>query len=104
MNSFILSDKYKLELHWKKILRPHSGIIYFIDAYFSGPALANADKINNNDFISIDFCEQLIFLTKKVFTGNFHWGEVIYNNSIVTLKNARFTYDPLLNNIPYIII
>ena len=97
----MLGERFKLELHWKKVLRPKAGEMHLVDAYFSGPALAQADKINNNDTIRLDFCSQLVVLVKSVYVGDLKWGEVVYNkNKTVTLKNARIEYDPELKGIP----
>jgi len=97
----LLGERYKLELHWKKVLRPKVGEMHLVDAYFSGPVLAQTDKINDNDTIRLDFCSQLIFLVKSVYVGDLKWGEVIYNkNETITLKGARIEYDPELRGIP----
>ena len=72
--AFLLSERYRLELRWKKVLRPKAGVMHLIDAYFYGPALAQADKINDNDTIRLDFCSQLIVLVKSVYVGDLRWG------------------------------
>jgi hypothetical protein len=98
---FLLAEKYRLELHWKKVLRPEAGIMHLTEAYFSGPALADADKINNNDTIRLDFCSQMIILVKNVYVADLHWGEVVYNkNNTISLKNAMLKYDPNIKGIP----
>ena len=97
----LLGEVYRLELHWKKVLRPKAGEMHLVGAYFSGPALAQADKINDNDTIRLDFCSQLVVLVKCVYIGDLRWGEVVYNkNRTITLKNARVEYDPELKGIP----
>jgi hypothetical protein len=98
---FSLSERYRLELHWKKVLRPKAGVMHLTDAYFSGPALKQADKINDNDTIRLDFCSQLIVLVKSVYVADLHWGEVVYNkDGSAVLKNARIEYDTDLKGIP----
>jgi hypothetical protein len=98
---FLLSERYRLELHWKKVLRPKAGIMYLTGAYFSGPALAQADEINSDDTIRLDFCSQLVILIKSVYVADLSWGEVIYNKKgIITLKNVKIEYDPELKGIP----
>lgn len=98
---FSLGERYRLELHWSKVLRPKAGLIYLQDAYFSGPALAQAQKINNNDTIKLDFCQQMIVLVKNVYVVDLYWGEVVYNkDKTITLKNARIEYDPEIKGIP----
>jgi len=98
---FLLSERYRLELHWKKVLRPKAGEMHLVDAYFSGPALAQAEQINSNDTIRLDFCSQLITLVKSVYVADLFWGEVKYNKTqTVILKNALIKYDPALKGIP----
>lgn len=99
--NFLLSEKYRLELHWKKVLRPESGIMYLTDAYFSGPALAQADKINPNDTIRLDFCSQMTILVKNVYVADLYWGEVSYTrDGKINLKSAVIKYDPSIKGIP----
>lgn len=98
---FLLSEKYRLELHWEKVLRPEAGIMHLVGAFFSGPALAQADKINDNDTIRLDFCSQLIVLVKNVYVADLCWAEVLYDkDKIVGLKSAIIKYDPGLKGIP----
>jgi len=97
----LLGERYKLELHWKKVIRPTAGEMHLVDAYFSGPALAQADKINDNDTIRLDFCSQLVVLVKSVYVADLKWAEVVYNkNKTITLKGAKIEYDPELKGIP----
>ncbi len=98
---FLLSERYRLELHWKKVLRPKAGVMHLVDAYFYGPALAQADKINDNDTIRLDFCSQLITLVNSVYVADLRWGEVLYNrDEAVDLKNVKIEYDPSIKGIP----
>lgn len=97
----LLGERFRLELHWGKVLRPKSGVMHLVNAYFSGPALAQAEKINSNDTIRLDFCSQLVMLVKSVYVGDLKWGEVVYNkNKTITLKNSSIEFDPALKRIP----
>ena len=103
MSDFVLSNRFKLELRWSKILQSKAGEIHIVDAYFTGPALKQADKINNNDYIQIDFCSQYIVTVRGVFVAKFSWGEVNYSqDNKVYLKNALITYDPMIEGLPKI--
>jgi hypothetical protein len=98
---FWLSERFRLELHWSKVLRPKAGEMHLVDAFFSGPALKQADKINSNDTIRLDFCSQLVVLIKSVYVADLYWGEVVYNkDETIGLKNARIEYDPKIKGIP----
>jgi hypothetical protein len=99
--NFMLSERFRLEIHWNKTTRPEPGLILFEDTYFSGPALAQAEKINNNDNIPLDFCSQYTILIKGVYVAKFHWGEVKYNdNKTISLTNARLEFSPSIKGIP----
>jgi len=103
MNEFAISERFRLELHWSKILRSKAGEMHLIDAYFSGPVLKQAEKINSNDHIQIDFCSQFLVLVRSVFVAKFSWGEVSYHkDNKVYLKNAIITHDPMIEGIPSI--
>jgi hypothetical protein len=101
MVKFDLSARYKLELHWKKTAYDKDGICKFTGAYFSGPALADAEKLNENDHIMLDFFSQYLYLVKGVYVAKFSWGPVSYNkDGSISLKKAVMTHDSELNRVP----
>lgn len=101
MQEFIFSDRFRLELHWKTSAYELDGICKLNGVYFSGPALVEADKINDNDSIMLDFFHQYIILVKNVYVAKFSWGQAKYNNDdTIALKNAFITHDTELNKVP----
>lgn len=101
MQEFIFSDRYRLELHWKSTAYDRDGVCKLNGACFAGPALVEADKINNNDNIMLDFFHQYIILVENVYVAKLSWGEVVYNkNSTITLKNAFIKHDTEINKVP----
>lgn len=101
MSKFLLSEKYRLELHWKKAIYEKDGICKLEKAYFSGPALRMAEKIRSHDNINLDFYKQYVVLVKSVYVAKLSWEEVVYNNDgTVTLKNAALSHDTELNRVP----
>jgi hypothetical protein len=99
---FSLSEKYRLELHWEKAVYEQEGICKLVDAYFIGPALSIAEKINDNDFLFVDFYKQYYIIVENVYVAKLSWGEVSYNEdgSIVKLKDAYLTHNTELNKVP----
>jgi hypothetical protein len=95
-----LGERYKLELHWEKVKYEQDGMCKLIGAYFSGPALSNAEKINDNDSIKLDFFTQYLVFVKNVYIGDLSWNEVVYNGKKVILKDAKITHDTELNKVP----
>ena len=85
-------DKYALELHWLNVryIEGEDGTVVCLDgAYFAGPALRIAAKIQNNESIKLDFTEQYAILLKNYHIAGLRWGEVVYSGNIAYLKNAQ---------------
>lgn len=96
-----LGEKYRLELHWEKANYDREGLCKLPGAYFSGPALQMAAKINSNDSINLDFYKQYLILVDNVYVAKLSWKEVVYNkNNTVTLKEAIISHDTELNRVP----
>lgn len=101
MEKFLLAEKYRLELHWSEVVYEKDGVCKLIDAFFSGPALQIAEKINENDSINIDFYKQYIILVKDVYVAKLSWDGVVYNkNNTVSLRDAKLMHDSELNRVP----
>ena len=101
MDKFLLSERYKLEVHWRKALYSSPGKCLLSDAYFSGPVLSDAVRLNDNDHIMLDFFSQYFVIVENVYVAKLSWGEVIYNkNGTITLKNAMISHDTELNRVP----
>jgi hypothetical protein len=101
MKKFLLSEKFRLELHWEEATYEREGMCKLKGAYFSGPALSSAAKINSNEFINLDFCNQYYILARKVYVAKFEWGEVKYNkDGTVTLEDVILSNNVALNIVP----
>lgn len=101
MSKFLLSERYRLELHWKKAVYEKEGICRLEGAYFSGPALKIAEKINNKDSINLDFYRQYVIFVKHAYVAVLEWEDVVYNgDGTVTLKDAVMAHETELNRVP----
>lgn len=101
MVGFSLGERYRLELHWENVVYEQPGICKIVGACFSGPALNEAQKLNDIDSILLDFYSQYITLVDRVYVAKFSWEGVCYNSSgTITLKNAVITHDSQLNRVP----
>lgn len=98
---FLLGEKYRLELHWSKI-KYNKGICSCSGAYFSGPALQFAERIEPNNFLLLDLYKQYFMYTKTVYIVNFSWGGVEYANDgrIIKLSDVFLKHDIELNKVP----
>ena len=102
MNDFILSEIFKLELRWDEVIYEKPGICKLINAYFTGPVLQIAQKINDDDFMMLDFYSQYIHLVKNVYVAKFIWGKIEYSQDgkKVFLSDAFIVHDKELNRVP----
>jgi len=96
---FLLEDKYKLELKWKKV-RYEDGVCYLKSAYFSGPVLKYAEKIEANNSIDLDFYKHYFIIVENVYIGKLSWGKVDYINDKVFLSDCRLTHKSEINKVP----
>ena len=99
MSKFLLSERFRLELHWKKCTHK-KGEIHFEGAYFSGPVLKQAVELNQSDHITLDFCRQTMVVVNGVYIGTFAWNGVEYGQDKIFLRAAVMMYDKKLKNIP----
>ena len=98
---FMLSERFRLELRWNKSIYETEGVCKLENAYFCGPVLSEALRLNDNDYIILDFYAQYMVFVKSVYLAKFSWGEVIYNdNNTISLINAIITHDTELNRVP----
>ena len=74
--------------------------MHFTGAYFSGPVLKQAAKLNDSDHINLDFCNQTMVVVNNVYVGTFAWNGVRYAKDKVLLKAAVMFYDKDIENIP----
>ena len=111
MGKFKISEKYRLELHWDKVKYENEGYCKLEDAYFSGPALSIAEKIEGDNFINLDFCYQYYVITRQAYIAKLSWKDVFYDgDGNVKLSGVYLSYDehfgalPKLKNNDYIAI
>lgn len=101
MEKFSLSDRYRLELHWSTATYDVDGMCKLIGAKFSGPALSEALKLENNDYIMLDFYSQYLVLVENVYVVKFSWGEVAYEkDGSISMTNTFLTHGTELNKVP----
>jgi hypothetical protein len=91
-----IMERYKLYLGWEGY-RYEDRIIHFDKAWFFGPVLKKADKINPNDFISLDFSQQNsssdLFLPSSFFIARLRWNEVAYTEDKIMLYGCNLTHN-----------
>ena len=94
-----LSDKYRLNLKWKSV-EYKDCVCYFKEAYFFGPVLKLAEKIEPNNNINLDFYKHYFVIVENVYIGKLSWGEVVYKKDRVYIKDCRITHKTEINKVP----
>ena len=106
---FRISEKYRLEVHWTNSIYEQEGTAKLEGCYFSGPAVKDADQVNDNDSILLDFAYQYIVFVPSFYIAKLSWEEVKQSTDRIDLSNALLTNRhvnsvPKLNNDDYIVI
>ena len=96
---FLLGEKFRLDLRWASVEYRDNTCI-FKDAYFSGPVLAFAEKIEANNSMELDFFKQYFILVSNVYIGKLSWGEVVYKEDKVYLSDCKLTHKSELHKVP----
>ena len=91
----IYRNKYKLELKWSRIEYLSDQTAKLVDAYFTGPVLKDAAKIEAPDFIDLDLTPQLLTLLDSYYIIRLDWDSVKYVDDKVVLGGARLTNNVL---------
>lgn len=106
---FRVSERYRLEVHWDKVIYDQEGVAKLISCRFTGPALKDAAKISDNDFISLDFAKQYIVFVPSYYIAKLSWKQVQQTSTVANLSDALLTNRqvnsvPKLNDDDYIVI
>jgi len=109
MGKFMISEKFRLEIHWKKVKYEIDQIALIEGCYLSGPVLKEIAKLNDKDFIDLDFVNQYLIFLDHYYIARFSWAGIEYKlNKIflkeVRLENVNLNVVPKLNNSDYIVI
>lgn len=96
-----MSEKFRLELCWESVVYLQEGLCELKGAYFSGPALQIAQKINDKDHMLLDLYSQYLVLVRGAYILKCDWNGVSYgNDNRVYLSNCYLTHNEDLNIAP----
>lgn len=100
--SYLISEKFRLELHWEDVLYTQEGRCELKGAYFTGPALQIAQRISEKDYMVLDLYSQYLVLTKGVYVLRFEWSGIKYNDdeNKVYLFGCCLLHNEDLNLVP----
>lgn len=108
-SKMLLSEKFRLEIHWDKSIYNQDGVVKFEECYLSGPAVKEVEQMNQKDSITMDFSNQYRIFINDFYTAIFFWDGVrqtsekiyLYN---VMLKNKYMNSVPRLKDDDYIVV
>lgn len=90
---YFCREKYKLELHWGAAEKVRDGACVLKGAYFFGPAIKIAKKINSADSINIDLTPQYSKVISTYYFIKLSWNTVEYKDDKVYLGDVVLTGD-----------
>jgi len=104
-----LGEKYKLEVHWKKVKYEVDQIALLEGCYFSGPVLNQVLKLNDQDYMDLDFTNQYLIFIDHYYIARLSWNNTEYKSEKiflgdVKLENINLNTVPKLNNNDYIVV
>jgi len=104
-----LKDRFKLEIHWEKVVYNKDGVAQLINCYLIGPVLNELTQLNNEDYIFLDFTNQYCIFIPSYYIAKFYWRGVHYLESIIKLdfallENKYINSVPKLENDDFLIV
>jgi len=109
MGEFIISERFRLEIHWKRVKYEIDQTALMEGCYLSGPVLKEAAKLNDQDYINLDFVNQYSIFVDNYYIARLSWDSVDYRPEKiflrgVKLENKNLNVVPKLNNNDYIVV
>jgi len=106
---FSVSEKFRLEIRWQKVIYNQEGIAEFAGCYLSGPVLKEVAEMEQKDSIALDFGTQYAVFVPNYYVAKLSWegarhtpNKIYLDNAI--LKNRYLNSVPKLNDNDYILV
>jgi len=109
MKEFMISEKYRLEIHWDRITYDEEGIVKVKGCYLSGPVLKEVEQLNEKDSIALDFVKQYVIFVKHYYIAKLSWKgvrhttEKIFLDNVI-LENMNINVVPKMKDDDYIVV
>ncbi len=81
-------NKYRLELHWDKVEYNRDDVAVLKGAYFEGPVLQEAAKLNEEDSLVMDMTTQHMIFMPDYYQATFRWNGTSYKEARIYFKEA----------------
>jgi len=96
---FSFAERYRLDIRWSKVSYITKGLAELKGCYLSGPVLAELDKVNEEDYIYLDFSAQYKAVVPAYYIVKLYWRGVEYRKDVILFKYARLE-NKFLNFVP----
>jgi len=99
MKEFMISERYKLEVHWEKVRYEDKGTAIIEGCYLCGPVLKELEQLNEKDFIKLDFANRYIIFVKGYYIAKLSWKGVRHIPEKIFLQNVELVNEDI-NTLP----
>jgi len=109
MDKFLISEQYRLDIKWNKLIREKEGIAKLEGCTLSGPVINQVVGINHKDRILLDFGKQYRIFIDSYYVLILEWEGFERRDVGFLLKNAmlksrRLEFSPTLKDTDYITV
>ena len=109
MEKFLLSEQYRLDIKWDKVLREKEGLARLEGCMLSGPVMSQVVGINHKDKILLDFGKQYRVFMDSYYVLTLEWEGFEGRESGILLKKAmlrsrRLDFSPTLRDNDSIVV
>ena len=88
MKEFMISERYRLEVHWKEAIYEKDEFFRLKGCYLSGPVLREVSQLEQEDSILLDFTKHYLLIVPMYYIARLSWSGVINVGDKVFLNNA----------------
>lgn len=109
MKRFMFSEKYRLEIRWKKVTYLNDQSVKLEGCYLTGPVIKEVWQLQDEDYINLDFAKQFAIFLDRYYVATLRWKGVRHTPNQIFLDNVTFNHNdlslvPKLTDADYIVI
>ena len=94
-----VEDKFRLEIRWEKVYYNIEGVARLDGCYLTGPVLRELERINDEDYILLDFSNQYKIFIPSYYIARFYWKGVKYFDTLIKLEEVLLE-NKYINSVP----
>ena len=109
MEKFLISEQYRLDIKWDRVIREKEGLARLEGCTLSGPVMGQVVGINHKDKIALDFGKQYRIFMGSYYVLTLEWEGFERRDNVFLLKNSiirsrRLEFSPTLKDTDYIAV